>query len=192
MPTLKMNGKKKTKPKQSKPIERISDQLRPFAIPIASLRPDTANSRAHPERNINAIAGSLARFGQQKPVVADRDGVVVAGHGQIEAAKRLGWTEIAVVRTTLSRKEAAAYAIADNRTGELSEWITEQLAETLAGIKSIGIDGIGFAPAEIDALLGSFGSSMDPPPAEFPKVDNDIVTEHRCPKCGYEWSGKKK
>ena len=70
-------------------------------VPLDSLHPDPANTRAHDERNLEAIQGSLARFHQQKPIVVDHDGVIRAGNGTYEAAKALGWETIDVVRTDL-------------------------------------------------------------------------------------------
>ena len=91
-------------------------------VPIDSVSLDPANVRRHGERNLATIKASLSRFGQQKPIVVDGDGIVRAGNGTWTAAKALGWKEITVVRTTLKGAEATAYAIADNRTGELAEW----------------------------------------------------------------------
>ena len=64
-------------------------------LAIASLSPDPANARRHPERNLEQIKASLRRFGQQKPIVVDAANVVRAGNGTLAAAKSLGWTTIA-------------------------------------------------------------------------------------------------
>ena len=126
---------------------------------IADLIPDQANARSHDERNITAIAGSLQRFGQQKPIVVDSAGVVRAGNGTLYAAKSLGWETIATVRTDLENAEAAAYAIADNRTAELAEWDNEVLALTLDQLDGETLDATGFDEAEIAALL----KDLEPP-----------------------------
>src|SRR5262245_2348221 len=107
-------------------------------IDIATLTADPANARKHSVRNLDAIKTSLNRFGQQKPVVIDGKGQIVAGHGMVEAARALGWSHVAIVRTKLVGQEAAAYAIADNRIPELSEWDDTILAATLESLK---IDG---------------------------------------------------
>jgi len=98
---------------------------------VSELVEDPANVRVHDQRNLEAIRGSLARFGQQKPIVVSMDGVVVAGNGTLEAARRLGWDTIGVVRTRLEGSDRTAYAIADNRAGELAEWDDEALAKQL-------------------------------------------------------------
>jgi len=100
-------------------------------VPIESISPDPANARSHGERNLEAIRDSLRAFGQQKPIVVDARGIVIAGNGTLEAAKRLGWTEIAIVRTELDPGQATAFGIADNRTAELAEWDDEVLRSLL-------------------------------------------------------------
>ena len=124
--------------------------LSPISRRIDSLRADPANARRHGRRNVDAIAASLQRFGQQKLVVVDADGVVVAGNATLEAAKRLGWETIDVVVTGLSKVEAAAYAIADNRTAELGEWDDEALMRQLRAIE-----------AEDPAMLYDAGWTLD-------------------------------
>lgn len=100
-------------------------------IPIESVSPDPANVRLHNKKNLDAIKGSLRRFGQQKPIVVDADGVIRAGNGTWYAAKELGWTQIVVVRSALNGPDAIAYAIADNRTAELADWDWEPLSAML-------------------------------------------------------------
>ena len=80
-------------------------------IDIDTLVLDPANVRTHPQRNIDAIVGSLQAFGQQKPVVVDADNVVRAGNGLVRAARLLGWSQVAAYTTGLGGSEAIAYAI---------------------------------------------------------------------------------
>jgi DNA modification methylase len=95
---------------------------------VNDLLSDPSNVRKHDSKNIKAITKSLKRFGQQKPIVVDKDGVVRAGNGTLEAAKNLGWSEIDVVISDLNKKDLKAFAIADNRTAELAAWDDEALA----------------------------------------------------------------
>lgn len=125
-------------------------------VTVASLMLDPANVRKHDHKNIDAIKASYARFGQQKPIVVDGDGIVRDGNGQLMAAKALGMASLAIVRTDLKGAEATAYAIAANRTAELANWDDEALASQLAGIQ---IDDeelaniAGFTDAEIEAMI---------------------------------------
>ena len=103
-------------------------------IAVDALTFDPANVRKHPEANLAAIKASLTRFGQQKPIVVDPKGVVVAGNGTLAAAKAMGWRTVKAVRTNLTGAEATAFAIADNRTAELAEWDEASLHAQLAAI----------------------------------------------------------
>lgn len=115
-------------------------------VAIGSVSADPANARKHGERNLDAIAASLRRFGQQKPIVIDSNNVVRAGNGQLAAAKALGWTHIKVVRSELPGVELTAFAIADNRTAELAEWDADVLAGLLADPK---LGDVGFTDEEM-------------------------------------------
>jgi ParB-like chromosome segregation protein Spo0J len=125
------------------------------SVPIGSIHIDPSNLRRHPERNLDAIKASLARFGQQKPLVVDGDGVVRAGNGTLEAARALGWERIDVVRTPLTGSEATAYAISDNRSSELATWDDTALADTLRALQSEDFDlsAVGYRDDEVDALI---------------------------------------
>lgn len=123
-------------------------------IAIDSVSPDPANARLHGERNLAAIKDSLRAFGQQKPIVVDKRGVVIAGNGTLEAAKALGWKDIAIVRTDLEPSQATAFGIADNRTGELAEWDGEVLEKLMSGLDSDVKDMLAFDDGELTRLLG--------------------------------------
>lgn len=132
------------------------------SVPIDSIHLDPANVRKHPDRNLATIKASLARFGQQKPIVVDADGIVRAGNGTLEAARALGWKTISVVRTPLKGSEATAYAIADNRTAELAEWDGTALAEQLRSLQSedFDLDAVGYTDDEIGALIDGLAKEL--------------------------------
>jgi DNA modification methylase len=157
-------------------------------LPISELHPDPANVRQHPDRNLEAIKASLARFGQQKPIVIDANNVVRAGNGTLAAAKALGWTEIDAVRTGLNGSEATAFAISDNRTAELAEWDESALYAQLASLQDEGFDlpELGFDTAEVadllDAPAGSGDTDAIPDEPEKPWVQSGdlfLLGEHR-------------
>lgn len=140
------------------------------AVAIDSLSLDPANARKHPEKNLSVIAASLRRFGQQKPIVVDADGIVRAGNGTLATAKSLGWTHIAVYRTHLRGSEATAFALADNRAAELADWDPDILGATIEGLELEGFEGLG------DLGLGDLGElgleepSQDEAAAESPAI----------------------
>lgn len=115
-------------------------------VPISSLSQDPSNARKHSKKNLDAIKGSLAKFDLQKPIVISSDNIVLAGNGTLAAAKELGWKDIGIIRSKLTGTEAIAYAIADNRTGELAEWDDDILGKALGGLKAENFDlkEIGF------------------------------------------------
>jgi ParB-like chromosome segregation protein Spo0J len=115
-------------------------------VEISRLIKDPNNARKHDKKNLEAIKGSLAKFGQQKPIVVNMNDIVVAGNGTLEAANQLGWTHIDIVRTDLEGFNAAAYALADNRTSELGAWNDDVLGSQLLALQTDGFDlaAIGF------------------------------------------------
>lgn len=168
-------------------------------VDIESLTEDQKNARTHGDRNIATIKLSLSKFGQQKPIVVTRDGVVIAGNGTLRAARELGWTSIAVVETDLDPTLAAAFGVADNRTAELADWDLPTLGSVLSGLDGDVQLATGFDPVEVEAILSNKVISddeqkfIDEGPAseprsdqEFPKVD-EVTTNATCPKCAYTW-----
>lgn len=130
----------------------IATGLSKLKMPIEVLVEDEMNARLHEDRSIKAIKESLSRFGQQKPIVLREDGKsVLAGNGTLRAAKELGWTQIAAVKTKLKGEEAAAYSIADNRTAELSTWDLGALEEHIGSFDTL--DGLGFTMNELAELF---------------------------------------
>ena len=141
----------------------MSNTLKIERVAISSLQLDPSNARKHDSKNLDAIKGSLAKFGQQKPIVVDNKNIVLAGNGTLEAAKALGWDKIDVVRTELEGSEAIAYAIADNRASELAAWDEDVLTKTLQGLKDENFDlgAIGFDSDYLEDLLSVGGGLSD-------------------------------
>ena len=176
-------------------------------VKIKELANDPANVRQHDERNLDAIKASLQRFGQQKPIVVDGKGIVVAGNGTLLAAKSLGWKDIEIVRTELEGADAIAYAVADNRTAELAVWDDDALARTLEALR--GDDSIeqlvtGFTDQEIEDLIGRTIGLDDIEQDEIPEPPSDPITQvgdlwilgvyYECEDCGkrYDYDEGKK
>lgn len=155
-------------------------------VPCSDLHYDPANVRRHGDRNIEAIKASLSRFGQQRPILVSRTGVVVAGNGTLTAARALGWESIQVVRTALEGAEATAYAIADNRTAELAEWDSDELTVMLEQLKvddAALLEACGFSEEELAELSGASQQPIDEDAQSRLDEKSAIV----CPECGHEW-----
>jgi DNA modification methylase len=132
---------------------------------IADLTPDPQNARQHDDKNLKAIEGSLKEFGQRKPIVITEDGVIVAGNGTVEAAKRLGWTHIDVVKVPndWTPDKIKAFAIADNRTAELANWNQEVLTSQLLELEAEGWE------------LAEFGfEALELPDEDKPVVEDEV------------------
>lgn len=159
----------------------IAAPLRHLAVPIDRLSADPANLRLHGERSLEAIKASLARFGQRKPIVVDAAGVTIAGAGLLAAARSLGWTHVAATtHKDLAGAERVAYAIADNRTAELSAWDTAALKQTLAALGPGDIEMLGFTAEDLAALGEDAGGVASPglvDPDEVPAPPDEAMTK---------------
>ncbi len=147
---------------------------------VSDLSNDPANARKHNDKNIDAIIASLRRFGQQKPIVIDRNNIVRAGNGTLEAARRLGWDTIDCVTTSLQGSDAIAYAIADNRTAELAEWDSDILAAQLSGLLTDDealANAAGFSAEEIEAMLSDLADPAEIDEDEVPEPPVDPITK---------------
>jgi 16S rRNA G966 N2-methylase RsmD len=148
-------------------------------ISIDKLLLDPANARKHGKKNLESIKGSLAKFGQQKPIVVNADNVIVAGNGTMQAAKELGWKEINIVRTDLKGSDITAFGIADNRTSELAEWDDDVLKELLEGLKAEDFDlsAIGFDDDEFAEMMGGKGNEGLTDEDAVPEVPEEPKTK---------------
>lgn len=107
--------------------DRIAPDLKTLEVEIDTLQPDPENARKRTDENIAAIRASFEAFGQQRPLLVFRfkrneRPTVISGNGGYLAAKALGWPTVAASHFNGTAEEARAYAIADNRTAEMSEW----------------------------------------------------------------------
>lgn len=135
-------------------------------IPIDELIADSMNSREHPDANRAAVEGSFGKFGAGRSVALDKDGVVRAGNQTLLAAKASGIKEVVVVKgrrdllVAVKRKdwtddEAKAYAIADNRSGDLSRWAAEQMAANVQlTAEAVDYRALGFSDRDMTRILG--------------------------------------
>lgn len=143
-------------PETDTAVATIDAGIAHMAVEIDALSPDAENLRAHDDRSIRSIMGSLRRYGQVKPIVATLSGTVVAGNGTLEAARRLGWAHVAVSWFEGGARAARAYGIADNKTAEASEWderSLRELARGLADTDPVLVDEMALSGADLDALF---------------------------------------
>ena len=105
---------------------------------LDTLKPYLANARTHPEKQIARLADGIKTFGWTVPCVIAKDGELLAGHGRLMAAERLGLAEVpCVVVDGWSEAQRKAYRIAENRVAEMSDWDEGLLAAELASLKEL-------------------------------------------------------
>ncbi len=167
-------GKKLDQPDLG-PVEQIAIDL---------LKPYSDNARTHDQRQLEKIKASLQAFGWMNPILAERDGTIIAGHGRWMAAKSLGLKECPVIRVDhLTSGAARAYRLADNRLAELSGWDKGILEIELQHLSTIDLDFnieiVGWDHAEIDIMLdpASESDTLDPADENVPPPDGETVSQ---------------
>lgn len=114
------------------------------SIKISEVKPYGKNPRKNDD-GVEAVANSIKEFGWQQPIVVDKDNVIIVGHTRYKAAKKLGMDKVpVVVADSLSPEQVKAYRLADNKTGELTDWDMGLLDDELADIADIDMSDFGF------------------------------------------------
>lgn len=135
---------------------RIAPALRSLVIPLSSVKLHPRNPRVG---DVEAIAASLRRFGQQKPIVVQKStGYVVAGNHLVRAALTLGWTEVAANVVELDDATATAFMVGDNRTSDLGGYDDALLAAVLAEQAAAGnLEATGYNVDDVAAIVAAAG-----------------------------------
>jgi DNA modification methylase len=164
-------------------------------LEIEGLIPYARNSRTHSDEQVAQIAASIKEFGFTNPVLIDSDGGIIAGHGRIMAARKLGLGDVPCIRLGhLTEAQKRAYVIADNKLALNAGWDNEMLLVEFAELKDLDydLDLTGFTGDEIDALTpqqmqeGLTDEDATPDLPEEPKTkvgDIYILGRHRL-MCG--------
>ncbi len=146
--------------------------------PVAELRPHVGNARVHSAAQIEQIKASMLAFGFTNPLLVDEDGVLIAGHGRLEAATALGMAKVpTIVLRHLSVAQKEALRLADNRIAENATWDQALLRDALAAVQAAEIDvaALGFSADELTAILAAADEAVidgDPPQdADQPTAD---------------------
>jgi DNA modification methylase len=129
-------------------------------VSLADLHPAPHNARKHSKVQLRKLAKSLQTFGFIAPILADKNGTILAGHARFEAAKILGMTQVPVIYVHhLTEVQAKAYSLADNKLTDLSTWDDAKLAVQLKDISELAlsfeVEATGFEPPEIDFRIQS-------------------------------------
>ena len=141
------------------------------------LIPYARNARTHSEEQVAQVAASITEFGWTNPILAGADGVIIAGHARLLAARKLGMAEVPViVLDHLNETQRRALVLADNRLALSAGWDSEMLAVELEALQSEGfdLDIVGFTDAELDELLSPAEGLTDED--AVPEVQETAVT----------------
>ena len=168
---------------QSRPAE--ANPARPWPAdqvacwPIERLIPYADNPRLHSEADLDKIAAAILKWGWTMPVLADEEGVLIAGHARVGAAAKLRLKSIPViVARGWSEDEKRAYRLADNQLAARASWDPEQLCRELRELEFAGfdLDLIGFERDQLDTILAGLGSSGLTDPDSVPEIPDQPVT----------------
>jgi DNA modification methylase len=158
----------------------MQPDLRVVDVPLASLAPYAENARTHSPEQVAQIAASIAEFGFVNPVLVDADGVLIAGHGRVMAAKRLGLATVPALRLGhLSPAQVRALRLADNQIALNSGWDEALLAAEIARIRDeavIDLDVLGFSGMELDRLLAAADGGLEDGVDDAPEPPAVAVT----------------
>lgn len=147
---------------------------------VERIRPYDQNPRTIPDHVIAAVAESIRTYGWRVPVIVDGDGVLVAGHTRILAARKLGLAEVPVhVAHELTPEQAKALRLADNKLHELTSWNLEQLAVELGDLQAMNVDleALGFSVDELAKLLDGGVKDGLVDPDDIPAPPDEAVTQ---------------
>jgi ParB-like chromosome segregation protein Spo0J len=161
-------------------------------VALADLKPHPQNYREHPADQLEHLEASLLTFGVYKNIVIARDNTILAGHGLVESAKKLGMPSLPVRRMDLDPQdeESIRLLVGDNETARLALMQETQLAALLQGLADTpgGLLGTGFDAESLAALIEQSQDIL--PKIEFPEYDESIAQEVEyleCPSCHHRW-----
>lgn len=162
----------------------MDEQLKIENLPLNKLKVYENNTRKHTDRDIEAITESIRIFGFNDPIGIWSDkNIIVEGHGRYYAAKRLKMETVPVIRLDhLSETQRRAYAIAHNKTAELSVWDRDILDDELSRISGVDISSVGFDMRMSDNLRENLITEISP--EEF----TNEKFRCKCPECGFRFN----
>jgi hypothetical protein len=130
--------------------------------PVADLIPYARNSRTHSDAQVAQIAASIREFGWTNPVLLDGDNGIIAGHGRVMAAQKLGETQIPTIELGhMTQNQKRAYIIADNKIALNAGWDEEVLKLELEELTDIEQIATAFSPEELNLLFNGWQSNID-------------------------------
>lgn len=156
---------------------------------VADLIPYARNSRTHSDAQVTKIAASIKEFGFLNPVIVDGQNGIIAGHGRVMAAKKLGLEEVPVIEAShLTEAQRRAYVIADNRLALDAGWDEEMLRVEFAELEELGFD-LELTGFSVDEMANIFDEPEFQPGSEDDQGQLDQLAPKMvsCPHCCAEF-----
>jgi DNA modification methylase len=147
--------------------------------PLGELIPYARNPRTHSDAQVAQIAASIREFGWTNPVLVDGENGIIAGHGRVMAARKLGLEQVPVIELAhMSEAQRRAYVLADNQLALNAGWDQELLRLELADLSDLGFDLglIGFGEGELERLLAGEKTGLTEDD-EAPPLPEEAVTQ---------------
>ncbi len=162
-----------------KPTELDTTTFRILSVTYRAtekLKPDARNARTHPKRQVDQIVASIGEFGFTNPILVDPEGMLIAGHGRLLAAKAMGMAEVPTIELAgLNETQKRALRLADNKIALGAGWDLDILKVELAELSTLDLDldltVTGFSTGELDVLLGS---NEDPEDDVIPRCRSSL------------------
>lgn len=174
------------RPQENWPADKVTrckvDELIPYA----------RNARTHSEEQISQIAASIKHWGWTTPVLVDEDGEIIAGHGRVMAARKLGIDEIPTMTATgWTKAQKRAYVLADNQLPQNAGWDSELLKVEVMDLDSEGFDLslLGFGDEEMKQWFfePDFAPGTEDDQGRLDQLEPKMVC---CPNCGQEFDAR--
>ena len=167
-------------------MQQVAKQI--ILQPVEALIPYARNSRTHSDEQVAQIAASIREFGFTNPVLIDKDGGIIAGHGRVMGARKLGLAEVPCIRLAhLTDTQKRAYIIADNKLALNAGWDNELLQLELADLHEadFDMDLLGFGVDDLAIAMG-MGADFEPG-TEDDQGKLDEKKPITCPNCGHKF-----
>ena len=160
--------------------------------PIKDLIPYINNSRTHSDEQVAQIAASIKEFGWTNPILVDGINGIIAGHGRLAAARKLGMDNVPVIELThLSETQKKALIIADNKLALNSGWDTDLLSLEISQLDSDGfnLEVLGFNAEELNEFMNgvNFDAATEDNQGKLDELDPKWIS---CPHCGKEFDAR--
>lgn len=176
-------------------------------VKVKDIKPYERNVRDNNQIAVDMVADSIKRYGYQNPIIVDKDLVVISGHTRLLALKQLGYKEAQVIVSNMSKDQAKAFRVIDNKTNELSNWEKDKLSLELRefvdqkyarqifpdiqdNVKTQDIQDYGISQEDVEETEKKLEHAFEEKSEE--RNGDDVFVKIPCPHCSHSFSMAKK